>query len=205
MVEEIVTPPAGTPEGGVAEPAAPAEPTPPAETPPAEPKPAVAPQEDYNIKLPENSLLSQAQAEEIVTYCKGQGFSKEQTQAQVERENKVVSGVVESYNVGGENWTKQVTEWEQQSLADPQLGNGDKAALMKNAELGTRVLQKFGDEELTEGLLKRSGAGSHPAVLRFISKVGKAMGEDKLVLPGASPVGKKPIEDVLYGTPPPKQ
>jgi len=201
MVEEIVTPPAGSPEGEVTPPAVAGAVTPPAVTPPAEPV-VVPPPEKYDIKMPENSVLSQAQAEEIVSYCKEQGFSQEQTQKQVERESNVVSGIIASHNKGGEGWTKQVAEWEQQSLADPELGNGDKAALNENAALGRRVLQKFGDKELVEGLLEATGAGSHPAVLRFISRIGKAMGEDSLVLPGASPAGKKPIEDVLYGTPP---
>ena len=200
MVDPNVTPPAGSPEGEVTPLAEPAV-TPPVVTPPAEPA-VTPPPEKYDLKVPEKSFLTEAHVEEIAAYSKEQGFSQEKAQALLDKENTLVSSVYAHNAKGGEGWKKQVAAWEKESLADPELANGDKAVLAENAALGQRVLQKFGDQELVDQLLEGAGFGSHPAVLRFMTRIGKAMGEDALILPGASPAGKTPIEDVLYGTPP---
>lgn len=157
--------------------------------------------EKYKFVLPEKSLFNSAQMEKIAAFSKAQGFSQEKAQALVDAQHSLMTEFVTENGPGGSAWNKRLDEWEGQSLADPEVGGGNKEALTKNAELGKRVLVKFFDKEVADEIY-RTGYGSHPGFLKGFIRIGKAMGEDTLVIPGPSPAGKKSMEDVFYGNPP---
>jgi hypothetical protein len=154
--------------------------------------------EKYELKLPEKSLLNPTQVEEIKAFAKANNLSNEKAQAFVDHQNSLLANFVSYNNPGGEGWNKQLDSWEAESLADPEIGGGNKETLAKNAELSKRVIAKYGGKEISD-FLHASGYGSNKSVLRFLGKIAKAMGEDTLVLPGAGPTTKKSIEDVFYG------
>lgn len=87
-------------------------------------------------------------------------------------------------------------KWADESKADKEFG-GDK--LEENIAIAKGALEKFGSPELNQ-LLKETGAGNNPEIIRLLYRVGKATGEDKVV-PGShgAPAGNaKSAASILY-------
>lgn len=88
------------------------------------------------------------------------------------------------------------TKWADESKADKEFG-GDK--LDENLKIAKGALEKFGSPELNT-LLKETGAGNNPEIIRLLYRVGKATAEDKVV-PGSqgAPMGNsKSAGSILY-------
>ena len=199
MPEEGETTTTSTPAGqpapaapapAAAEPAAPA----PAETPGTlttapTPAPASGAPEKYELKLPDGSHLGDGALDRTAAYARKQGLSNEEAQELLNRENSAVVDYVESVK-------KQAEVWAEDSKADSEIG-GDNLA--KNCELAKRALDKFGSEALRDAL-NESGFGNHPEVVRVFSRIGKAMSEDQIVVPGtAGAASEKTAEETFYG------
>lgn len=202
--ETPVTPPA-TPATPPPAEAKPAEATPPAveekvSTEPKEkPAEAKAVPEKYELKLPDGSLLNPAQLEKIALTAKERGLSNEEAQGLVQERHDAVSDFVaslqEAQKKDGPEWKKRVDGYEAELKADKEFG-GER--LKANVEMAKRVVARFGDETLMQQL-DESGYGSHPGLVKLFAKIGKAMKEDQLVLPGASAPAKKSAAEILYG------
>lgn len=156
------------------------------------------PPEKYELKLPEKSLLTQADIEETEQIAKELGLTQERAQAFLNHKNDVLQRYTAANLPGGEEWSKRLDEWESQCLADPQLGGGNKETLAQHAEVGKRVLAKLADDEMVE-FLQNTGYGSNPVVMRFLSRIGKVLGEDYIRPTGPAPQGQRSPEEVLYG------
>jgi hypothetical protein len=152
---------------------------------------AVVP-EKYDLKLPEGSLLSASQLEALATYSKENKLTAEQAQGLLEREHQAVATYVENQK---QELAKKPEAWLAEAQADKEIG-GDKFG--ENTELAKRALATFGSDTLKK-ILNDTGLGNHPELVRAFVRIGKAMSDDKLVLPGAHAGGKKSIEDIFYG------
>lgn len=197
--DPAVTPPAPAKvEPPVAAPAAPVEPAkvdPPVEPAkateaPAAQKPVVP--EKYDLKLPEGSVLDAKSVEKVSSYAKEKGLSNVQAQEILEREHSAVADFV---NAQKAHMDEKVSSWQSALTSDAELGG---EALKANAELSSRVVTRFGSDEFKK-ILKDTGLGNHPELVRVFSRIGKSMGDDQLVLPGSQPVSKRSHVDVLYG------
>ena len=158
---------------------------------PAEEKPKAP--EKYELKLPDGSLLEATEIEKIASFAKERGLSNDEAQAMLNDRNTLL----ESY-AGKQKkvWETETGKWMDQSKADTEIG-GD--AFEKNAELAKRVVTRFGTPALMEGL-NATGFGNHPELVRMMVRIGKAMDEDQLVLPGSkAPAAEKEMADVFYG------
>ena len=91
------------------------------------------------------------------------------------------------------------TEWAKQTAADKEIG-GTKLA--ENVAVADKALATFGSPEL-RALLKESGLGNHPEVVRAFVKVGQAISEDGLVVGrvGVDPAKPRDAASALYGNP----
>lgn len=168
------------------------------ETPPAvstpeskatEPAKPVVP-EKYDLKLPEGSQLDAKAIERISLQSKEKGLSNEQAQAVIESESKAIATFVE----GEKERVKARTDvWRSEVQADPELG-GD--GYKKNVELAKRVVQRFGTDALMK-TLDDTGLGNYPELVRFVSRIGKAMSEDQLIHPSTGG-SKKSAGDIFY-------
>lgn len=149
--------------------------------------------EKYDLKLPENSLLDAAHLEKISSYAKEKGFSNDMAQALLERE----SLAVESYNNAQKDTLQKIGEsWVSEAKNDKEIGG---EAFKQNTELAKRVVDRFGTDPFKKAL-NETGLGNHPELLRVFTRIGKAMSEDKLIVPGAQAAsGKRSIEDIFYG------
>lgn len=153
-------------------------------------KPAVP--EKYELTLPKDSALSPDHVEKLSAYAKEQGLSNEQAQGLLERESKAVSEYAESQAA---KLKETADSWFEKSKGDKEIGG---EAFKQNAELAKRVVSRFGTEDFKKELSK-TGLGNHPELIRVFTRIGKAMSDDQLVVPGAQSAGKKSIESLLYG------
>lgn len=177
------------PNGKPAEPAAPAAPADPAKA-----AASVAP-EKYDLKLPENAVIDASVLERTAATARELGLSNEHAQKVVNALNQeaataqqaAVETALKSHQPGGAEWVKQETAWRDAVLQDPELGDGKPEQLEAAVTAGSKVLAKYGTPELGQ-FLETTGLGSHPAVLKFVARLGKAMGEGDIVKgPPASP------------------
>lgn len=151
-----------------------------------------APEVIYDLKLPDGSLLNDGLVEKFKAYAKENKFSKDQAQAFLNRENQVIADWEAAKK---ENLAKQADIWINDVKADKEIG-GDK--FNENVELAKRVVHRYASKNLIDSL-NNTGLGNHPELIRVFAKIGKEMGEDKLVLGGSAQ--KKPpksIEEVFY-------
>jgi hypothetical protein len=201
-------PPAGTPPPATppADPGTPPPATPPADggkppepgktEPPAPPKPP----EKYELKLPEKSPLDPAHLQKIEAFAKEKGLSQDEAQRLVERESQAVTDFQAAHTKGGTEWTKQVNDWKAKALADPDIG-GSEAKLKESSELGRRVLERFARPDVISWL-EDTGYANNPDFIALFAKIGRAMADDKITVPGAAPKQPLTLQKALYGTDP---
>ncbi|MGH8464566.1 MAG: hypothetical protein ACRER5_10500, partial [Pseudomonas sp.] len=104
--------------------------------------------------------LTQEQADKLVAFDAQRSLASQEAQQQA---------AVDFRN-------KQVGEWETALKSDATFGGANFDA---NVAIAQQALTDFGTPELTT-MLKESGLGSHPEVVRFFHKVGQQLGEGKL-------------------------
>lgn len=145
----------------------------------------------YDLKLPEGTLLTQAEVDEIVSFSKEQGLSQESAQKLVEREHKILA----NYKDNQEQQYEQMRDiLYKQVESDKELGGEN---LKTTAELAKRALNKFAPDSIKK-FFAESPYGNHPEIIRMFSNIGKSMQDDKLVLSGTqSPPAISPV-DILY-------
>lgn len=87
------------------------------------------------------------------------------------------------------------TQWADASKVDKEFGGEN---LDENLKIAKGALEKFGSPEL-QTLLKETGAGNNPEIIRLLYRVGKATSEDKMI-PGrtAPESNSKSASSILY-------
>lgn len=145
----------------------------------AETKPAGAPDAYETFTAPEGTTLDQAAIDAFTPVAKELNLSQEQAQKLVdlhaEQAQTWLQGLYDAH-------AKQRADWVAAAKADGEIGgadHADKVAVAKDA------LKRLGTPELTKAL-EDSGLGSHPEVVRFFHRVGKAIADDAVVLPTTS-------------------
>lgn len=152
----------------VAPPAAAPAAAPAAQAPAAAPAPAAA-EVAYEFKAPEGMELDKDAVGAFTTIAKDLKLAPEAAQ-------KVVDIAVGMQQRAVEAHTAQVAKWADEVKADKELG-GDK---LPQTLATAQKAMALGPPELKQ-LLNDSGLGNHPAVVRFMHTVGKALSEDRFV------------------------
>lgn len=158
-----------------------------------QPKDAPVVPEKYDLKIPEGSPLDNSAVERISTLAKEKGLSNEHAQLLLENESKALSSYVDGQE---KQLTKTLNEWMEQVKSDPEIGGTSFDA---NLQLAKDVVNRFGTDKFKEQL-EKSRLGNHPELIRMFVKIGKAMGSDSLVTPGAQSPDKKALSDMFYGS-----
>lgn len=179
----VVPAPAPAPAPTVLAPEPPAPPAPPA--PPVEVK--------FDLKVPEKSLLDQARVDQIKAFAKEKNLTNDQAQVIVDRESDAVGTFKAAQDKA---FTDQKAGWVDEIKSHPEIGG---AKFDESISLASRVVEKFGTPKFKE-ILNSTGLGNHPELVAVFVNIGKAYGEDKLII--APPPGpeKKSAAKVLYGT-----
>lgn len=147
---------------------------------------------NYELKLGENNLLAESFVEKTKEFAKENNLTNEQAQAILDKQNEAVN---EYLNAENQKLVEELEGWRKQVIDDPVMGGNNLKATAENAR---RVVERFGTPEFTE-ILKTTGYGDHPEVVRFLSTLGSVMADDSLILGKAGASKEVPVEDLFYG------
>ncbi len=197
-MEAVVTPPVTQPnsETPVVPPVTPPE-TPPVVTPPVTPE-AIT----YDLKLPEQSVLQQADVDEILAYAKDKKLTNDVASMLLgQRETAAVAANVRAQAA----YTAKVAQWEADVKADTDLGGANYDTTLAQVKLVMDKIAPAGSKlEGFKTLVNETGLGNHPEFVRFVAAIGKLMGEDKGLGGGGGAGGGSgdnadiPLEKRLY-------
>jgi hypothetical protein len=163
----------------------------------AEKDKAGAPEQYEEFKKPEgleNIELNKEAVDALKPIAKELGLSQDKAQTLFAKLLTDVYPKMEAQRL--EAWGNLTKGWAETAKADKEIG-GDK--WNANVEVAQRALNTFGTPELKEAL-NQFGLGNHPELIRLMVRMGNAMREDTIVLPGSQVGGgKKSTAEVLYG------
>jgi len=152
-----------------------------------------APETYEAFKVPEGFTLDQATLETFTPLAKELDLTQEQAQKLVDFE---ASRMTQFQSAQAQAFANQVAAWGEETRGDKEVGGQAFDASVQAAGL---AMNRFGTPELRAifGLPSKEnpkglGLGNHPELIRFIARVGKAMGEDTF----HSGAGKDPGSDV---------
>lgn len=151
--------------------------------------------EKYDLKKPENSLLSDAHLEALAAHAKEQGLSQEQAQTLLERDESAAQAGVQAMQDRAAQLSKQ---WLDQAKADPEIG-GDK--FEESVTLANRALEELFPGIEIRKFMDASGFGNHPSILKGFTKIGKMLQPEKIVQATSQPPARPPMEKRLYDHP----
>lgn len=151
-----------------------------------------APEKYEPFKTPEGVKLDEKLSTKLQAVAKELNLTQEQAQKLADlgvEHGQLLQDTLKS------ELTKAAAGWAEQSRADKEFG-GDK--FDENLGVAKKGFAQFGTPELGK-LLKESGLGNHPEVLRMNYRIGKALADDKFVQGRDGTGSSKSIEDRLYG------
>lgn len=182
-------------------PAAPVDPVAPAA--PAAPVAPVAPvdpaaeapgaPEAYTITIPEGATLNEDFMTEFQTTARELNLNNSSAQKLADIGAKLTQSIATKQN---EAHVAEVSNWGETSKVDAEFG-GDK--FDANLGLAKVALDQFASPELRE-LLKTSGLGNHPEVIRAFYRVGKSISPDGALVKGKITTEPKSAAEILYGS-----
>lgn len=190
MADEPVAPAPVADPAPIAEPAAPA-PVPaaepaaptadPAKDPAAEPATPAEPVV-YDFTLPEGYSLDEELGGKFKDFAAAKNLTKDEAQSLLDLSLQAQEKQAEAYRA-------TQAQWIEDAKADKEFGG---SGFDQNLAVANQALDAFGTPELVS-LLRTTGFGNHPEVIRAFVKIGKAVGEDKLVVRDA--VSRYPGEE----------
>jgi hypothetical protein len=130
-----------------------------------------APEKYTDFKLPEGLKFDDALLGKFSETAKGLGLSQEGAQKIVDLQAQSVKAEIDARLSG---FNKQVSDWGE---ASKKLFGTD---FEKQFGLAAKAVERFGDADL-KTLLRESGLGNHPAVIKAFNKIGALMSEDQPV------------------------
>lgn len=145
-----------------------------------EQKPEKVIPEKYEFKLPEGRSLDETLMNEATPILKQLGASQEDAQA--------LAGLLVKQQIAQEaNYQKIIDGWREQSVKE--LGSNPDEQLAYAA----KFYQKFAGEDEAEvrQILKDTGLGNHPKIVKMFIKAGKHFSNDSFV----TGTNQKPITD----------
>lgn len=152
--------------------------------------PPAAP-EKYEFKLPDGVQMDTALLAKVEPILKGKAFSQEEAQQLVDFYTETRTAEVKAQQ---EAWVNQVNGWAESVRKDPEIGGQNFDATIVAAQ---QAVAAHGTPGLKE-MLAQTGMGSHPEVVRFFAKIGKAMAEDTFHKGGAAGEGPGSIALKFY-------
>lgn len=140
----------------------------------SEEKPEATLPEKYEFNCPEGVSIDETAVEEITPILKELKCDAKTAQKLADLHFKQLKAVIDKQNAEFDNTKK---EWAKQLKTDSEIGGPD---LNNNITYGVRLLNKFGSQDL-KTLLVDTGLDRNPAMVKFLVKVGKELGEDSWV------------------------
>lgn len=149
--------------------------------------------EKYDIKVPEGMSIDAEALEQFTPIAKELKLSNEQAQRLADiyaaRQDTSLKAQREAYTKTVEGWIKEVK-------ADKEIGGTNLPITQATCK---KALTTYDPDGEFMKLMDASGFGNHPAVLRFVNRVGKSVKEDQGVKAKASAPKERDINKILYG------
>jgi len=147
--------------------------------------------ETYTFEPPEGLELddeTKGRIDAFAEQAREMGLTQKQYQSLIEYD---INRAQQLNDTAVESWDRQVAGWRESAKTDKEIGGEQFAENLKVAE---NAIKQFGDADL-RALLKSPSQdnpnglaiGNHPAVLRFLNRVGKAIAEPSLLQGDAAP------------------
>lgn len=148
----------------------------------AEAKANEVPETYEAYKLPEGVQVDEAMLTEFNGLAKELGLTQAQAQKLVDLQAKTAA----AGETGREEFLAQALKtqsdtWVNEIKNDPELGGAKFDATVSTA---VKAISTFFGDDFRQ-LLNDSGIGNNPALIRGMHKIGLAISEDKLVIPGS--------------------
>lgn len=147
--------------------------------------------EKYELKMPEKSLLEQADLDEVATYAKEKKLSNEQAQALLNEKNQdravFHQRLMDKHNQTADAWTDEIK-------SDPEIG-GTKYE--ESSIFAKKAFDAFAPPGLQKAFAE-TRLGNHPLLFKWAVRVGRAMSPKTLVSPNANPPKQKAAHDIMY-------
>lgn len=150
--------------------------------------------EAFTLKLPEGVEPDAKLLEGVTKWAQATGLKQEQAQQladfYAQHQQEALAAQQAALDAETQEWLGTIEK-------DPELGGQKKPETL--AALN-RVMAAHGSPEL-RALMDGSGLGNHPAVVRFLARIGRAMGEDSIAgsTGGSNDSKDVPLEELLYG------
>lgn len=150
-------------------------------------KPTGAP-EKYEFAMPDGFQMDEAGLTAFSEFAKDLDMPQEAAQKMLEKMGPVMQ----------QRQTEAITavqnQWKEASTSDKEFG-GDK--LNENLAVAKKALDTFGTPELNK-LLKETGLGNNPEIIRAFYRAGKAISEDSFVAgsQGKPAAGRDPAKSL---------
>lgn len=146
--------------------------------------------EKYEFKAPEGKELDASVMGHLGEVAKELGLSQDNAQKIVDKMAPVLEARQQEALATVRN------QWEEASKSDKEFG-GDK--LPESLAMAKKALDTFGSPELNT-LLRDSGLGNHPEIIRAFVKAGKAISQDTIATNGGGSQNAKTesTADILY-------
>jgi hypothetical protein len=168
--------------------------------PPADDPPAAAVPETYELAVPEGFEKLDPEAVAAATpIFKELGLSNDQANKLVPIAAEMAKRIVTDRDqqlLG--TILEQRKDWLETARKDPEIGGANWDATLRTAAQGLDRLG-FPKGSPLRGALDESGFGNHPEMIRLMSKVGSAIGEDGTFVRGEGGAGKKSDAELFYG------
>lgn len=145
----------------------------------------------YTLTAPEGYPISEGALKGLNEVCKNANLNEEQANAVMAYMKGNYTSAMASQQ---EAMQAQAKTWIGEFQADKEFGGDNLDASVADAQ---RALATFDQSGTVSKMLAETGYGNNPEVLRIFARVGRALGEDKLIGNGGG-AEQKPLEDRMY-------
>lgn len=150
--------------------------------------------EKYELKAPEGIELDQGAVEAFTPIAKELKLNNDQAQKLADLYTEQLKKVHEAQQ---EQYLKTLEAWEEEAKKDPEIGGDKFEGAVASAK---RALKAYDADGAFLDLMEKSGFGNHPAVMRFVSRVGKALKEDTADTQSGNRGQERDINKILYNS-----
>ncbi len=138
-----------------------------------EAKPAEAPAGELELKFPEGMQVDAKMLDGFKAIAKEAGLKPEAAQKIADLYAQQQSAQTKAAE---EAMAATQQQWAEALQSDPEIGG---AQFETTKALAQKVIRQFGTPEL-RSFLERTGLGNEPSLVKFVTKVGRAMSEDQI-------------------------
>lgn len=148
--------------------------------------------EDYSFEPTDDFQVPKENLNSFAKACKDAKLTKQQAEALLGW-HKQFAGDVQKFQA--QQQEQQIKAWQSEILQDSEFGGQQWKATVADSR---KALAAFDSDGSLRRLLRDAHVDYHPAVVRCIARVGRAMGEDKFISSKGRGNPSVPLEDRLW-------